>query len=147
MFLRETTCSARARMRGATFPGDASTPRLYPEGSGTGRAHHDPPSLTRRPERHPLRKKPREAERGQGARGVAHEGGPLGAQGPDEQQLPPLQLGQREAALLEEHDVRERLLLVGHHSLILRAMCSSSRTSFGVRSARWKSARHSRKWP
>ena len=46
---------------------------------------------------------------------------------------------------LEEHHVRKRLLLVGHHSLIFRAMCSSSRTSLGVRSARWKRARHSRK--
>src|SRR5260221_13332027 len=108
MFLRETTCWARARMRGATFRGDASTSRLYPEGSGTRRAHHDPPCLTRHPEEHSVRKEAREAERRQRARRVAHEAASIGAQGPDEQQLPPLQLGQREAAL-EEHQLRARL--------------------------------------
>src|SRR5437899_11349535 len=101
-------------------------------------------------------KEVRYAEGGERPRGIAHEVLAVAPQRADEDQLAPLQLRDREAVRWRELDVGERLLVVtGRRSqsgvralcFILRAMCSSSRTSLGVRSARWKSARHSSKWP
>src|SRR5207247_1934629 len=118
-------------------------------------------------------------EGGQRPRGIAREVVAFAPQRADEEQLAPLQLGDRKAVRWRELDVGERLQVVmGRRSqsgaplerggpsappdpplsfvelpgaralcFILRAMCASSRTSLGVRSARWKSARHSSKWP
>ena len=65
-----------------------------------------------------------------GARGRARSASPSGAQGAHEQQLAPLQLGQREARPRSDPDVRERhpgrRPSLAPAAAILRAMCSSS---------------------
>ena len=86
--------------------------------------------------------------------GVPFEGLPHRPHRPHEQELTPLEGGKGEATVVEDH-VGKGNLLLGHGQLgvtgsgaacaIFRAMCSSRRTSLGVRSARRKRASHSRK--
>src|SRR5678815_2692651 len=77
-------------------------------------------------------------ERRQRARGVPHEVVALGHERADEDELAPLELRDREAALDRDH-VGERLLLLGHQAaparFILRAMCSSSASTSARRSS------------
>src|SRR5262245_21622972 len=162
MFLRETMCSERERIFGAIFPGIGSTGGIIAPASPSGRkdadehASRDPLGL----ERPALREEVWTAEGGQRPARIADEDVALFPDRPDEQKLAPLELGDREASLGVPH-VGERLRVVQRHPpsaaaaaeaaarpgprVIFRAMCSSRRTSLGVRSARSKRARHSRK--
>src|SRR5258708_11272592 len=156
MFLREITCWARASILGATFPGVASTRGLYPQGPD-----HYPASLALDPEAHAVREEIGQAEGGEGPSRVPHESPPLAPDGANEEQFPPLQHRDRKP-VGEDADIGEGHLRLGHpHSrergrpagtrpaparTIFPAMCSSSRTSLGMSSARVKRARHSRKY-
>ena len=114
MFLREMLCSGRDRMRGATLPGEASTGAIIRRGSpappvGAHRAGARPaPPPAPRGSGRPRGRAPA-AEGRQGARRVAHEGVALGPKRADEDELAPLELGDREAAL-DRHDVGEGIL-------------------------------------
>src|SRR4029453_2958884 len=114
---------------------------------GRNRADDHPPFAHLDPDPRPRGKEPSSAERRQRSSGRSGEQVALGLQNADEEELAPLELGKR-AAVLEESHVREGQLLLGHaqsRPAILRATCSRSLTSLGVRSAREKSSTHSRK--
>ena len=83
-----------------------------------------------------------------GTRGRARRASPSGTQRADEEELPPLQLGQGEAVRrARTTSAKGSCSSATAHSrpIILRATCSRSWTSFGVRSARENSSIHSRK--
>src|SRR5579862_2584317 len=149
MSFRETVCSDRGRMRGGIRgPADA---RLYtPQGaSSPGMAPicstrnldpgPDPPDR----ELDPLREEIRLQKGGERPGGVPHETAPFRTQGPDEDELSPLEGGDRKASGALP-DVGKGLAHFPPARIILRAACSRSRISRLVRSARATSARHSR---
>ena len=156
MLLREMMCSGRERMRGALFPGEASTRRLYGQASGSagsalgGFARR---TTTRPPARSAGSARPRGrgrrlAKRGSGRDGSRTKASPSARSAPMNSSSRHFSSGSVKPPSIGQH-VQERAV-VDHQprlpaAAILRAACCSSISSRRVRSQRCTSARQSAK--